>query len=126
MRWIYFLGQIAPGQYEVICSQINASPTSIKPFDTFITALVQKRIAPIQKVLRLSLEAAEGSGFKYYVLAQPEVLGDVELSIISTLIEMRKSAVTAAQKYGISQDDVLEVEGEVIASYSEPQGDEPF
>lgn len=100
MRWIYLLQK-----EDVIPSRISLPPTSLGKFDSFISALAQKRIAPIQKIVKLSLEAGESRGFKYPVLAQPEVIGDTPRENILQLINMRESVVAAARKAGIEAED---------------------
>lgn len=100
MRWIYFLQE-----GEVIPSRISLPPTSLRAFDTFITALAQKRIAPVQKVVTLALTGAESGGFSYAVLTQPEVVGDVPLQSIPGLLKMRETVVAAAKKAGITAED---------------------
>jgi hypothetical protein len=100
MRWIYMLQG-----GEAIPSRISLPPTSLTKFDAFISALAQKRIAPIQKIVKLSLETGENRGFKYPVLAQPEVVGDVPRESILGLIQMREGVVAAARKAGIDAED---------------------
>lgn len=100
MRWIYLLQE-----GEIIPSRISLPPSSLGKFDSFISALAQKRIAPIQKVIKLSLETGESRGFEYSVLAQPEVVGDVPRADILGLIQMREAVVTAARKAGIEAED---------------------
>lgn len=100
MRWIYLLQE-----GEIIPSRISLPPTSLGKFDAFVTALAQKKLAPIQKVVRLSLEAAERHGYKFSALAQPEVIGDTPLKDIPGLIKMREAVVQAARKEGITAED---------------------
>lgn len=114
MRWIYFLQD-----GEVIPSRISLPPTSLRAFDTFITALAQKRIAPVQKIVTLNLTGAESRGFSYAVLTQPEIMGDVSLQAIPGLIKMRETVVAAAKKAGIRADDYY-------ADDNNTSSDEPF
>ena len=100
MRWVYLLQE-----NEIIPSRISLPPSSLGKFDSFITALAQKRIAPVQKVIKLALETGESRGFEYSVLAQPEVVGDVPRESILGLIRMRESVVAAARKAGIDAED---------------------
>ena len=100
MRWIYLLQD-----GEVIPSRISLPPSSLGKFDSFISALAQKRIAPVQKVIKLSLETGESRGFEYSVLAQPEVVRDVPRENILDLIRMRETVVAAARKAGIEAED---------------------
>jgi hypothetical protein len=89
-------------------------------FDSFVTALAQKRIAPVQKVVKLGLESAERRGFKYSALAQPEVLGDVERDRIPGLISMRETVVAAARKAGIDAEDYFVDTEAAAADENEP------
>lgn len=100
MRWIYLLQD-----GEIIPSRISLPPTSLGKFDTFISALAQKKIAPIQKIVKLGLETGESRGFKYSVLAQPEVIGDTPRKNILQLINMRETVVAAARRAGIEAED---------------------
>lgn len=116
MRWVYIL---QPG--EIIPSRISLPPTSLATFDTFVTALAQKKIAPIQKIVTLRLETAESRGFKYSTLAQPEISGDTPFKDIPELIRMREAVVAAAKRAGIDAEDYYAdaVDAE-IADDSEP------
>lgn len=100
MRWIYFLQED-----EIIPSRISLPPTSLGSFDAFVTALAQRKIAPIMKRVKIGLEKTERHGFTYSVLGQPEVLGDVERELIVEMLRLRDSVVAAAQKAGIEADD---------------------
>lgn len=100
MRWIYVLQA-----GETIPSRISIPPTSIGQFDAFITALAQRRTAPIQKIVSLKLEPAEKQGYKFSALAQPQVVGDTPMQAIPGLIRMRETVVSAAQKAGITAED---------------------
>ena len=120
MRWIYFLQDA-----EIIPSRISLPPTSLGQFDAFVTALAQRRIAPIMKQVRIGLEKTERHGFTYSVLGQPEVLGDVEREKIVEMLQLRDSVVAAAKKAGIEADDyfsdeVGDVAGDVASSADEP------
>ncbi len=106
MRWIYILQE-----GEIIPSRISLPPTSLGKFDSFVTALAQKGIAPIQKIVTLSLESAESRGFKYSALAQPKLAGDTPRENILNLIQMRESVVAAARKAGIEAEDYFVDEG---------------
>lgn len=116
MRWIYVLQD-----EEIIPSRISLPPTSLGQFDAFVTALAQKRLAPIQKVVRLELEAAERHGYKFSALAQPEVIGDTPLKKIPGLIKMREAVVQAARKEGITAEDYYSDEEVVGGSTEENQ-----
>jgi hypothetical protein len=116
MRWIYLLQE-----GEAIPSRISLPPTSLTKFDAFVSALAQKKIAPIQKVIKLGLETGESRGFKYPVLAQPEVIGDVPRSNILGLIRMREGVVAAARKAGIDAEDYYADGDAVGGSNSEDQ-----
>jgi len=116
MRWVYLLQED-----ETIPSRISFSPTSIGSFDNFITAIVQKRLAPIQKIVKLSLETGESNGYKYSVLAQPEVVGDTPRESIITLVRMRESVVAAARKAGIEAEDYYVEDKE-----QGPGGEQPY
>lgn len=120
MRWIYLLQE-----NEIIPSRISLPPTSLGKFDAFVTALAQKRMAPIQKVVKLSLETAESRGFRYSALAQPEVIGDTPLQKIPELIRMREAVVTAARKAGIDAEDYYDT-GENFTTSETTGADEPF
>ena len=100
MRWIYLLQDD-----EIVPSRISLPPTSLSEFDRFISALVQKRKAPISKVVRLGLEKTERHGFSYSTLAQPEVLGDVPPERIIQILKLRDTAVAAAQRAEITAED---------------------
>ncbi len=100
MRWIYVLQE-----GEIIPSRISLPPTSLGQFDAFVTALAQKRVAPIQKVVKLGSEAAERHGYKFSALAQPEVIRDTPLKDIPGLIRLREAVVQAARKEGITAED---------------------
>lgn len=100
MRWIYVLQD-----GEMIPSRISLPPTSLGSFDAFVTALAQRKIAPIMKRVRIGLEKTERHGFTYSVLGQPEVLGDVEREKIVEMLQLRDSVVAAAKKAGIEADD---------------------
>lgn len=115
MRWIYLLQD-----GEIIPSRISLPPTSIGKFDVFVTALAQKKIAPIQKIVRIGLETAESRGFRYSALAQPEVLGDTPIRDIPGLIKMREAVVAAARKAGIEAEDYYSDETATMASGNEP------
>lgn len=114
MRWIYILQE-----GEIIPSRISLPPTSLGKFDTFVTALAQKKIAPIQKIVTLRLETTESRGFKYSVLAQPEIAGDTPRENILNLIQMRESVVAAARKAGIDAEDYF-VDADSSANDNEP------
>lgn len=118
MRWIYVLQE-----NEMIPSRISLPPTSLGKFDSFVTALAQKKIAPIQKLVTLRLEQSESRGFKYSALAQPELAGDTPKEDILNLIKMRESVVAAARKAGIEADDYY-VDTE--ASSTATDDSEPF
>ena len=121
MRWIYFLQDA-----EIIPSRISLPPTSLGQFDAFVTALAQRRIAPIMKTVRIGLEKMERHGFTYSLLGQPEVLGDVEREKIVEMLQLRDSVVAAAKKAGIEADDYFDgdeagdVAGDVASSADEP------
>ena len=122
MRWIYVLQE-----GEIIPSRISLPPTSLGQFDAFVTALAQRKIAPIMKMVRIGLEKTERHGFTYSVLGQPEVLGDVEREKIVEMLKLRDSVVAAAKKAGIEVEDyyfdgeVVEAEtGEAASSADEP------
>lgn len=108
MRWIFLLQS-----GEIIPSKLSIPPTSIKVFDEFITALAQKKIVPVQKVVALKLESTEGQGFKYSKLSQPEIIDDVPNRDIPGLLKMRDSAVAAAKKAGIEAEDYYDIGKEV-------------
>lgn len=118
MRWLYLLQE-----GEIIPSRISIPPTSLGKFDAFISALAQKKIAPIQKVIKLGLETGESRGFKYSVLAQPEVVGDTPRGDILRLINMRESVVAAARRAGIEADDYYS-DGDTGNGNS--SGDQPY
>lgn len=118
MRWIYLLQD-----GEIIPSRISLPPTSLGKFDSFISALAQKKIAPIQKIVKLSLETGESRGFKYSVLAQPEVVGETPRENILQLINMRESVVAAARRAGIEADDYMGGEG---GSSEGDNGEQPY
>jgi hypothetical protein len=107
MRWIYILQD-----GEIIPSRISLPPTSLGQFDAFVTALAQKRKAPIQKKVRLGLETAERHGYKFSALAQPEVIGDTPFNEIPRLIKLREAVVQAAKKEGITAEDYYEEDKE--------------
>lgn len=115
MRWIYVLqgGEIIP-------SRISLPPTSLGQFDAFITALAQKRIAPIQKIVRLGSEAVERHGYKFSALAQPEAVGDTPLKDIPGLIKLREAVVQAARKEGITAEDYYDEDATDVG------GDQPY
>lgn len=122
MRWIYVLQE-----GEIIPSRISLPPTSLGQFDAFVTALAQRKIAPIMKVVRIGLEKTERHGFTYSVLGQPEVLGDVPREQIVEMLKLRDSVVAAAKKAGIEAEDYyfdgegVEAEtGEAASSADEP------
>lgn len=117
MRWIYFLQE-----GEIIPSRISLPPTSLGQFDTFVTALAQRRIAPIMKVVRIGLEKTERHGFTYSVLGQPEVLGDVPREKIVEMLQLRDSVVAAAKKAGIEAEDYFDDAVDVSAAAT----DEPY
>lgn len=100
MRWIYVLRD-----GEIIPSRISLPPTSLGSFDAFVTALAQRKIAPIMKQVRIGLEKTERHGFTYSVLGQPEVLGDVSRERIVEMLKLRDSVVAAAKKAGIEAED---------------------
>ena len=108
---------------EIIPSRISLPPTSLGKFDSFISALAQKKIAPIQKIVKLSLETGESRGFKYSVLAQPEVVGETPRENILQLINMRESVVAAARRAGIEADDYMGGEG---GSSEGDNGEQPY
>lgn len=115
MRWIYFLQE-----GEIIPSRISLPPTSLGQFDTFVTALAQRRIAPIMKVVRIGLEKTERHGFTYSVLGQPEVLGDVPREKIVEMLQLRDSVVAAAKKAGIEAEDYFDAVDVSAAATDEP------
>lgn len=116
MRWIYVLQE-----GEIIPSRISLPPTSLGQFDAFVTALAQRKIAPIMKVVRIGLEKTERHGFTYSVLGQPEVLGDVERDKIVEMLKLRDSVVAAARKAGITAEDYFDGEaGDAASSEDEP------
>ena len=123
MRWIYVLQE-----GEIIPSRISLPPTSLGQFDAFVTALAQRKIAPIMKVVRIGLEKTERHGFTYSVLSQPEVLGDVEREKIVEMLKLRDSVVAAAKKAGIEAEDYFD--GEVVeagdAGDAASSEDEPY
>lgn len=121
MRWIYLLqtGEIIP-------SRISLPPSSLGQFDSFITALAQKRIAPVQKVIKLGLETGESRGFEYSVLAQPEVVGDVPREDILGLIQMREGVVAAARKAGIDAEDYYDGDAENAGGGGSGNGEQPY
>ena len=122
MRWIYVLQE-----GEIIPSRISLPPTSLGQFDAFVTALAQRKIAPIMKVVRIGLEKTERHGFTYSVLGQPEVLGDVERDKIVEMLKLRDSVVAAAKKAGIEAEDYFDGEGEVVeAGGAASSADEPY
>lgn len=124
MRWVYFLQDD-----EIIPSRISLPPTSLGKFDTFISALVQKKKAPITKTVRLGLEKTERHGFSYSVLAQPEVLGDVPPERIVEILKLRDTAVAAAKKAGVTADDYdtsAEVVGDNGAGGNGEAGVQPY
>lgn len=116
MRWIYLMQED-----DAIPSKISLPPTSLSKFDSFITALIQKKIAPIQKIVKLSLEVGESRGFKFSALAQPEVVGSVDFKKIPKLIALRDRAVKAAKEAGIESDDYYSDNGEEVVSEAEEQ-----
>lgn len=119
MRWIYFLQE-----GEMLPSKISLPPTSLGEFDTFVSALAQKKMAPIQKIVRLSLKTAEKKNYSYSVLAQPEVIGDTPKQNILGLFRMREAVVAAAKQAGIEAED-YDTE-EAGTSATEMANDEPF
>lgn len=122
MRWIYVLQE-----GEIIPSRISLPPTSLGQFDAFVTALAQRKIAPIMKQVRIGLEKTERHGFTYSVLGQPEVLGDVERDKIVEMLKLRDSVVAAAKKAGIEAEDYFDGEGEVVEAGDAVSGaDEPY
>ena len=115
-RWIYFLQED-----EVIPSIITLPPTSLGQFDSFVTALAQRKVAPIMKQVRIGLEKTERHGFTYSVLGQPEVLGDVEREKIVEMLQLRDAVVAATRKEGISSDYFSDGEaGNAASSADEP------
>jgi len=120
MRWIYVLQD-----GEIIPSRISLPPTSLGQFDAFVTALAQKRLAPIQKKVRLGLEAAERHGYKFSALAQPEVIGDTPLKNIPGLIRLRETVVQAARREGITAEDYYSDE-DVADGAADSGGDQPY
>lgn len=123
MRWIYVLQE-----GEIIPSRISLPPTSLGQFDAFVTALAQRKIAPIMKVVRIGLEKTERHGFTYSVLGQPEVLGDVPREQIVEMLKLRDSVVAAAKKAGIEAEDYyFDGEGEIVESGDTAgDADEPY
>lgn len=123
MRWIYVLQE-----GEIIPSRISLPPTSLGQFDAFVTALAQRKIAPIMKQVRIGLEKTERHGFTYSVLGQPEVLGDVPREQIVEMLKLRDSVVAAAKKAGIEAEDYFD--GEVVeageAGTAAGDADEPY
>lgn len=121
MRWIYVLQE-----GEIIPSRISLPPTSLGQFDAFVTALAQRRIAPIMKQVRIGLEKTERHGFTYSVLGQPEVLGDVEREKIVEMLQLRDSVVAAARKAGITADDYFDGDGDGESGDAAGSADEPY
>lgn len=122
MRWLYVLQE-----GEIIPSRISLPPTSLGQFDAFVTALAQRKIAPIMKMVRIGLEKTERHGFTYSVLGQPEVLGDVEREKIVEMLKLRDSVVAAAKKAGIEAEDYFDGEGEIVESGDAANNaDEPY
>lgn len=121
MRWIYLLQDD-----EIVPSRISLPPTSLSEFDRFISALVQKRKAPISKVVRLGLEKTERHGFSYSTLAQPEVLGVVEPERIIQILKLRDTAVAAAQRAGIAAEDYYDSDEVDAGGNGEMAGNQPY
>lgn len=122
MRWIYVLQE-----GEIIPSRISLPPTSLGQFDAFVTALAQRKIAPIMKMVRIGLEKTERHGFTYSVLGQPEVLGDVPREKIVEMLQLRDSVVAAARKAGITADDYFDGDADGESGDAANSGaDEPY
>lgn len=115
---------------------ISLPPTSLKAFDSHISARLSKGIVDtaVETIFRLIPEKSEG-GFSYAVIALKmgrRLSGEEMLRYI----KMRDKVATAAAKMGITEEDYMqddEIQGEVVGNASgdspncaPPDDDQPF
>lgn len=102
MRRLFLVetGSILPVMFSI-------PPTSLKPYDEYISALVSKRKAPIAYETVFRLEGAQGGGGFDYSKVTLELGQALPSAKISELLRMRDQVVAAAAKIGIESDDYM-------------------
>lgn len=107
----------------ILPTMFSIPPTSLKPYDQYVSALISKKKAPIAYETLFRLEGAQGGGFEYskVTLELGQALSNEK---IRELLKMREQVVAAAAKIGIEADDYMD-DAEAGSADGQPLRDDP-